>query len=60
MKLLTPLISYHLSYEAVSASYISLLCFFNNIFVKLAIHFWSKKFIFHENLVEVRSIAGMY
>jgi hypothetical protein len=29
-----PLISYHESYEAVSDSYISLLCFFNNMFVK--------------------------
>jgi hypothetical protein len=38
-KLLTPLIGYHQPYEAVSASYISLLCFLNNIFVKLAVHF---------------------
>jgi hypothetical protein len=36
---LTPLKGYLYKYEAVSASYISPLCFLNNIHVKLAIHF---------------------
>jgi hypothetical protein len=34
-----PDIGYQQKYEAVSASHISLLCFLNNIHVKLAIHF---------------------
>ncbi len=36
---MTPLKGYLYKYEAVSASYISPLCFLNKIHVKLAIHF---------------------
>ncbi len=61
MKLLTPLISYHLSYEAVSASYISLLCFLTIFLSNLPYTFIWRTWSSNINVpVEVSSSVGNF